>query len=275
MIDRAPPLASGSAQHPGNGPPRLDGALYRAVLEALPRQLGRYVRMARFGDDDRVRATDSVTDHEAEIVRIPFGKGDRDARDAHVRLLRERSAVTSPAIRAVLDAGEWGDDDAFAALELLRGEAPLETWATSADAKARARAAAEILAGASLAEERGLSLGPGIVVDDYGQPKILGLERSSPGDPAAATVALVARAAELLPEVRRAALREADASARDAIRAELEREAQGGSAASFASDVARGDAALAAGAGSRHMMLALGLLAAIVLVVVVLLTVFR
>lgn len=240
-------------------------ALYRGVPEALPRQLGRFGRLERFGEGDRVRAVDSVTDHEAEIVRLPFGPGRRVERDAHVARLRDRSTVVAPSIRSVLDAGEWGDDDVFVALELLRGETPLATWAETADGPEKARAAAEILAGAALAEERGLALGPEVVVDDYGQPKILGLERDGEGDVAAARSKLLEAAAALLPPDRRAAITGGGAGALASARQELEREAKGRPGEPFAGDVARGEAQLREAGSSRQMLIGMALLFAIAL----------
>lgn len=243
------------------------------VTSPLPRALGRFGRVAPMpGDDARTVAVDDVTEREVEIVRVPFGRDRRAERDAAVRRFRERTTVVHPAIRAVVDGGEW-DDDAFVALDVLRGETPLAGWLASADGPARARAAAEILAGAAVLAARRLSFAvdPEILVEDSGQPKILGVERALEGDDArvAATEAeLVELAATAAPTGWSARIRSATSAAlRESMGAELEREGRGGPVSPFTADVARSDAALARGASSRQMLIGLGVIAFFVVLV--------
>lgn len=248
---------------------------------ALPRTLGRFGRLAPMaGDDARVAAVDGVVDRAVEIVRIPFGPSRRAERDARVALLRERTSVVHPAVRAVMDGGEW-DDDAFAALELLFGERPLEAWLGEADDSARARVAAEILGAAAVLSDRGIALegAPAVVVDDYGQPKVLGLEHALASDPAraAATLeALAERAASAAPAAVAARIRGATtAPARAAIAAELERSARSGASSSLTADAARGEAMLSAATGSRHMLVGLAVLCFFALLVSAALVILR
>jgi len=251
------------------------------MTPALPKTIGRFGRLAPMaGEDTRIVATDGVVEREVEIVRLPFERARRAERDALLSLLRDRTSVVHPAVRAVMDAGEW-DDDAFAALELLRGETPLETWLSGADAAARARAAAEILGAAAVLSERGIALEepPRIVVDDYGQPKVLGLEHARASEPARTAVtleSLVASAAFAAPAPFAVRIRGAStASARAVVGADLERAAGSGARSSLAADAARGEARLSAATGSRHMLVALAVLCFFVLLVSAALVILR
>ena len=106
------------------------------------------------------------------------------------------------------------------------------------------------------------------VIDGYGQPKLLGLEDASP-DEGGLDTQILELAASIDDDAARAdRIRAADASALEALGRELSRDGKV-TPTSFASDAARGEAALAPAARGRQMQLAMVVIALSLLVVAV------
>lgn len=238
----------------------------RGAEKPLPRSLGRW-RLRE--EDGALVASDTVGERRAEIVRLPFG-GDAAAREARIASLRARTSIAHAAVRSVLDAGPW-EDDAFVALEALAG--PTETieafLARDPDVPSRLRVVSELLGAASvLAHAKQTLKAVEVRVDAYGQPKLLGLEDASEGDGEldARTLAL---AASIDPDAQRAArVRSATRADLEPLARELGRDGKV-VATSFASDAARGEAALDGPARSRQMQIAMVVIAVALLVIVV------
>lgn len=216
--------------------------------------------------DGGLEGTDSVGERRAEIVRRTFD--DAAARDAAIASWRARTSIAHPALRAVLDAGPWRDD-AFLALEAL--EAPTSSIAqfteSQPDAAARLRVVSELLGAASTLAHAKLKLeSVECVVDGYGQPKLSGLPDASPSD-GALDPRILELAASLDDDAARAArIRSADPDALEDLGRELARDGKV-VPTSFASDAAKGEAALGPAARGRQMQIALVVITLSLLVV--------
>lgn len=231
---------------------------------ALPRMLGRW-RVKR--EDGVIAATDTVGERRGEVSKLTFGQ-DAAGRDAAIARLRARVPLSHAALRAVLDAGPWGLEDAFVALEALGPTEPLEAFVERADAPARVRVVSELLGAASVLARASLKLKDVVVVvDAYGQPKLLGLEDAIEGD-GELDARVLDVAASVDPDAARALrIRAARAADLEALGQELARAGKV-VATSFASDAARGEAALDAPARSRQMQIALVVIALALSVIV-------
>jgi hypothetical protein len=210
--------------------------------------------------DGVLLGTDSVGERRAEIVRRPFG--DAAARDAAIATWRALTSVSHPALRAVLDAGAW-QDDAFLALEAIEKPTSSVEQFTAAqpDQAARLRVVSELLGAAStLAHAKLRVTNIDAVIDGYGQPKLLGLEDASEGDGGLDT-RITALAASIDDDIARSGrIRGADGAALEDLGRELARAGKV-TATSFASDAARGEAALGPAARGRQMQIAMAVIA--------------
>jgi len=218
-----------------------------------PNTLGRWkVREV----DGVLQGTDSVGERRAEIVRRTFD--DAGAREAAIATWRARTSISHPALRAVLDAGAW-QDDAFLALEAIESPtSSIEQFTTSQpDAAARLRVVSELLGAASTLAHGKLRLASiEAVIDGYGQPKLLGLEDAMPDEGALDTRILELAASFDEDTTRADRIRGADAAALEDLGRELARDGKV-TPTSFASDAARGEAALAPAARGRQMQIAM------------------
>lgn len=184
-------------------------------MSAIPRALERYpLGDAIEGGIERWNATDRERGRDVVVTRVRFGAEEREARDALIERVRALFAVTSPALIAALDAGEW-QDDAFVVEERVIEARPLD--AVELDARERTQAARSIAEGIAALHEAGWSLASlDVVVDAYRQARIAiatavlratpdsrasDLQRLSslvsmlaPGTPAAASAAEIASA---------------------------------------------------------------------------------
>lgn len=128
---------------------------------------------------------DTVLSRELDLVRVPFGPARREERDALVSALAVRTTVLHPALVAVHDAGEWGDD-AFVALEQVDRPVPLEEALPALEPSDRLRAARDLLDAALMIERAGLALPDDAwahaVVDAYRTLRVGGLDRAVPAD---------------------------------------------------------------------------------------------
>jgi hypothetical protein len=125
---------------------------------------------------------DTVLSRELDLVRVPFGGEQTEARDALVSALAARTTVLHPALVAVHDAGEWGDD-AFVALEQVERATPLEEALPALEPSDRLRAARDVLDAALVVERAGLALPADAwehaVVDAYRALRVAGLDRAT------------------------------------------------------------------------------------------------
>lgn len=234
-----------------------------------PRSFGRW----RTKDADGVlTATDTVGERRAEMAVRAVGT--EAERDAAVTMWRERSVVSHPAIRAVLDAGaaqaEGEGAESYVALEQIEPPSQtLDAWlAGSPDRTARARVASELLGAASVLTHHHLRLPDAkAVVDGYGQPKLLGLEDATAGA-SQLDERILKLAARVLPE-HASRMENATTADVEAVARDIAKDAKG-PPTSFAGDAARGEEALSGVARSRQMQIA-GIVIAIALAVIVVL----
>lgn len=235
-------------------------------LPELPRKLGRYRVREWIEDGVRVRATDTIGERSAELVRVPFGVERAAEREAAIARWRGHTAVSHPALRAVLDGGPWEDDAFVAEEELAEPTSELTPWLGSADRAAKARVAAELLGAASTLAEKKLRLTTiAVVVDAYGEPKLAGLRAAEDGD-GTLDGRILELAASVLEGELAAQARSVTAETLPALLAALAKEA-GGPTTSFAADVARGEDAMSAAGRTRQMSVALVLIGAALAVV--------
>lgn len=127
-------------------------------------------------------ARDTRVDRELDLVRIRFGADRAEARDALVSALEARTTVLSPALVAVYDAGEWGDD-AFVALEQLAGARSIDETLSALPSFAERLRWARGLADAAVAvDDAKLSLPASdwaeASIDAYASARVRGLERA-------------------------------------------------------------------------------------------------
>jgi len=173
-----------------------------ATEQALPKELGRLkLRWLENSSSDletntkRLIGTDSMTGREVDVARVPFGLERITERDAFVDTMKARTAVTSPSLIAVHDAGEW-DVDAFVATEYVEGLQPLDVKLPELSTAERFHVARGLVRAVLAMDRAGLACTKAMIdgaeVDAYRQVRVRGLVEAleGPHDEAACVVAL-------------------------------------------------------------------------------------
>lgn len=159
--------------------------------DALPRQLGRvkprWVEKTAPDSDTKTKllvGTDTVTGREVDIARVPFGIERIVERDAFVDAMKLRTAITTPCLVAVHDAGEW-DVDAFVATERIEGLERLESKIADLSVTERVRVARGLVEAVTTLDAHGLACTKSMLdaaeLDPYRQVRVRGLEKAVKG----------------------------------------------------------------------------------------------
>ncbi len=159
--------------------------------QELPKQLGRlkprWVEKASAESETKTKllvGTDTVTGREVDVARVAFGLERITERDAFVDAMKARTAITSPSLIAVHDAGEW-DVDAFVATERIEGLEPLDVKLTELSGPERFHVARGLVRAVMTMDAAGLactkSMIDGAEVDPYRQVRVRGLVEAKEG----------------------------------------------------------------------------------------------
>ena len=158
--------------------------------QELPKQLGRVKPrwVEKTSDTDTktklLVGTDTVTGREVDVARVAFGLERITERDAFVDAMKARTAITSPSLIAVHDAGEW-DVDAFVATERIEGLAPIDVKLTELSGPERFHVARGLVRAVMAMDAAGLActkpMIDGAEVDPYRQVRVRGLVEAREG----------------------------------------------------------------------------------------------